>query len=219
MTFSTNNSDNKLNKKITLNKRFRGYLPIIVDIETAGFNADKDAMLEIAFIFVEYSNLNNQNIDKLVIKDKLHFHIKPFNGANLDKSALEFNKIDPYHPFRFAVTEQEALSKAFAKIQLYLKKNHCNRAILVGHNPNFDLSFLTAAINRCKLIKQNPFHKFTTLDTATMGVMLYNHTVLAKISKAANINFDEQQAHSALYDAEVTAEIFCKIVNICDGYS
>jgi len=180
-----------------LKKRFRGFLPIIIDIETAGFNSEKDAMLEIAFVFVEYSNLNNENIHKLVITDKLHFHIKPFHGANLDKSALEFNKIDPHHPFRFAVSELEALTEAFNKIQKYINKYKCSRAILVGHNPNFDLSFLQAAITRSKLDKQNPFHKFTTLDTATMGAMIYKHTVLAKIAHAADINFDDNKAHSA----------------------
>jgi ribonuclease T len=38
-------------------------------------------------------------------------------------------------------------------------------------------------------------------------------TVLAKACQAAGIAFDGQQAHSALYDTERTAELFCFIVN------
>lgn len=198
-------------QKIALNKRFRGFLPVIVDLETAGFNANKDALLEIAFILIDYDKDNN-----LVIKENMHFHVTPFPGANLDQSALEFNGIDPDHPFRFAVSELEALTKAFTRISESLKETQCTRAVLVGHNPNFDLSFLLAAVKRTKLFKQNPFHKFTTLDTATIGAMLYKQTVLARAVRAAKIDFDETQAHSALYDATKTAELFCTAVNICD---
>lgn len=211
------NTNNHSTKKIPLKNRFRGFLPVIVDLETAGFNASKDALLEIAFIFVEYSNLSTEEHEqKLVITKNLHYHIKPFQGANFDRSALEFNGIDPDHPFRFAISEEEALTKAFTAIEQYIKKHNCSRAILVGHNPNFDLSFLQAAVKRTKLFKQNPFHKFTTFDTATMGAMLYKQTVLAKIANRAGIKFDEKQAHGALYDATKTAEIFCNIINICD---
>lgn len=198
--------------KMSINKRFRGFLPIIVDLETGGFNASKDALLEIAFVFVNY----DQKTNKLCIIDTMHFHIEPFPGANLDPDALEFNGIDPNHPFRFAVTEQEALSKAFAKADEYIKQFNCSRAILVGHNPNFDLSFLLAAVKRCKLFKENPFHKFSTFDTATIGALIYKQTVLARAVKAAKISFDEAQAHSAIYDATKTAELFCTSVNLCD---
>lgn len=196
---------------ISINKRFRSFLPVIVDIETGGFNADKDAMLEIAFVFVNYTSAN-----KLDIFDTMHFHVEPFPGANLDHSSLEFTGIDPSHPFRFAVKEFDALSKAFDMINQQVAVNNCTRAVLVGHNPNFDLSFLLAAVKRCKLFKQNPFHKFTTLDTATMGALLFRQTVLSRAVRAANISFDEAQAHSALYDATKTAEFFCECINRCD---
>jgi len=204
-------SENKqVTNKIKIHKRFRGFLPVIVDIETAGFNADKDALLEIAFVFVNYSDTN-----QLIITDEIHFHVEPFPGANLDQSALEFNGIDPNHPFRFALSEMETFTKAFSKVSELLNKHHCTRSVLVGHNPMFDLSFLNAAVKRCKLFKQNPFHKFTTFDTATLGALMFKQTVLAKAAKAAKIDFDDAQAHSALYDALKTAELFCTIVNRC----
>ncbi len=202
------------NKKKLIKNRFRGFLPVIIDIETAGFNAEKDALLEIAFVFVNYSALNNQ----LEIIDTLHYHIKPFPGANLDQSALEFNGIDPHHPFRFAINEKDALTASFEKTASYIQEFKCSRAVLVGHNPNFDMSFLNAAVKRNKLFKLNPFHKFTTLDSATIGALLFKQTVLARAVKAAKIQFDEKQAHSALYDATKTAEFFCASINKVDEF-
>lgn len=192
---------------IPLDKRFRGYLPVVVDIETAGFNAKKHAMLEIAAVIVEYdANCN------LTITERHAAHVIPFKNAELDEAALKFNGIDPYHPFRMAVEEEEALKLLFNPIHKALKRNDCKRAILVGHNPAFDIAFLNAAIYRTK-IKRSPFHPFSTFDTATLGGLVYQQTVLAKVIQAAGMEWNEDKAHSALYDAEKTAEVFCKIVN------
>ncbi|HIL78559.1 MAG TPA: ribonuclease T [Methylococcales bacterium] len=190
-----------------LNERFRGYLPVIVDIETAGFDANKNPLLEIAAVIVEYDS--NQ---QLQITESHAAHIIPFENSILDQSALKFTGIDPYHPFRLAVSEKDALGKLFNPIKLAVKRNECTRAILVGHNPNFDINFLNAALKRTK-IKRSPFHPFSTFDTATLGGLMYKQTVLAKIGKEAGMEWDNVQAHSALYDAKQTAEIFCKIVN------
>lgn len=207
-----NQETNKLSNVVKLNKRFRGFLPVVVDLESAGFNCDKDALLEIAFVFVGF---NETNPKQLIITDTLHYHIKPFPGANIDNSALEFNKIQPYHPFRFAITEHEAFTQAFNVINEKVKAANCTRAVLVGHNPTFDLNFIQAAVKRTKLFKLNSFHKFTTFDTATLGALLYKQSVLARACLAAKIDFDEKQAHGALYDATKTAELFCNIVNKC----
>lgn len=190
-----------------LNERFRGYLPVIVDIETAGFDAKKNPLLEIAAVIVEYNEHQ-----ELIIKESHSAHIIPFENSDLDPAALKFTGIDPYHPFRMAITEKEALSKLFKPIKHAVKRNQCTRAILVGHNPTFDITFLNAAIARTK-IKRSPFHPFSTFDTATLGGLMYKQTVLAKIGKEAGMEWDNELAHSALYDARQTAEIFCKIVN------
>jgi ribonuclease T len=192
---------------IPLEKRFRGYLPVIIDIETSGFNPKKNALLEIAAIIVEF----NSNRD-LQITERYSTHIVPFKNAELDESALKFNGIDPYHPFRMAVEEDEALHMIFRPIRHAIKRNQCTRAILVGHNPAFDINFLNAAIHRTQN-KRSPFHPFSTFDTATLGGLVYQETVLAKIAKAAGLEWDNEKAHSALYDAEITAELFCRIVN------
>ena len=188
-------------------QRFRGYLPVIVDIETSGFNPKKNALLEIAAVIVEF----NSNHD-LEITERYTTHVVPFKNAELDAAALKFNGIDPYHPFRMAIDEKDALDMLFKPIRHAVKRNNCTRAILVGHNPAFDIGFLNAAIQRTQ-IKRSPFHPFSTFDTATLGGLAYQQTVLAKIAQTAGLEWDNDKAHSALYDAEMTAELFCMIVN------
>lgn len=180
---------------------------MIIDIETSGFNPKKNALLEIAAVIVEF-NCNRE----LEITERYSTHIIPFKNAELDESALKFNGIDPFHPFRMAVEETDALHMIFKPIRHAIKRNHCTRAILVGHNPAFDINFLNAAIQRTQN-KRSPFHPFSTFDTATLGGLVYKETVLAKIARAAGLEWNNEKAHSALYDAEMTAELFCLIVN------
>ncbi len=194
-------------EKTLFSKRFRGYLPVIVDIETSGFDPVKNAMLEIAAVIPEM-DANG----RLSILETHSAHVNPFPGARLDESALAFNKIDPHHPFRFALDEKEALHKIFHPVRAAIRRNGCTRAILVGHNPAFDIGFLNAAVARTGL-KKNPFHPFSTFDTATLSGLVYGQTVLAKAAKAAGLAWDNREAHSAVYDAEQTARLFCGIVN------
>lgn len=189
-----------------MSRRFRGFLPVVVDVETAGFNYKKDALLECAVIILEFDDEG-----LLKIKSSHNEHIEPFEGANLDPKALEFTGIKPFNPFRFAKAESHALTNLFKPIQEEIKVQDCQRAVLVGHNPMFDLSFLQAAMERCKI--ESPFHSFTTFDTATLSGIAYGQTVLLRAAQAAGIEFNSTEAHSALYDAQKTAELFCKIVN------
>lgn len=194
-------------EKTPLALRFRGYLPVVVDVETAGFDPAKNALLEIAAVIPDMDGEG-----RLVIAEVHHSHVEPFPGSILDQAALDYNKIDPYHPFRIAAQEDQALAKIFLPVRAAIKRHGCTRAILVGHNPAFDLNFLNAAVSRCG-IKRNPFHPFSTFDTATLCGLAYGQTVLAKAAHAAGMDWDHSQAHSALYDAERTAELFCGIVN------
>jgi ribonuclease T len=196
------------NSPSAISNRFRGYLPVVVDVETAGFNHQTDALLEIAAVLLRMNEKGQWE------RDKSYFcHVMPFEGANIEKAALEFTGIDPYHPFRFAVSEEEALKTIFQPIRQALRETRCTRAILVGHNPSFDLNFLKAAAERAK-VKRNPFHPFSTFDTASLAGLAFGQTVLAKAMIAAGLNWDGKQAHSAQYDAEQTADLFCKIVNM-----
>jgi ribonuclease T len=187
--------------------RFRGYLPVVVDVETGGFNAATDALLEIAATTIA---MDEQGF---LYPDHTHFfRIEPFEGANIEQAALEFTGIKLDHPLRMAVSEEHALTEIFRGLRKSIKANGCKRAILVGHNSSFDLGFLNAAVNRTGL-KRNPFHPFSSFDTATLAGLAYGQTVLAKACQAAGIEFDGREAHSARYDTEKTAELFCGIVN------
>ena len=193
-----------------MKKRFRGYLPVIVDVETGGFNAATDALLEIAVVI---PTMDAQG----VLKPEATYstQVVAFEGANIDPKSLEINGINPDHPLRIARKEQDALGHVFTPIREAIKACECSRAVLVGHNAFFDLSFMNAAVARCG-IKRNPFHPFTCFDTATLGGLAYGQTVLARALAAADISWDSSEAHSAVYDAEKTADLFCKIVNQWD---
>ncbi len=187
--------------------RFRGFLPVVVDVETGGFNPKTDALLEVAAVLLD--------IDSDGCWHRIETqacHVQAFPGANLEPAALEFNGIDPDNPLRFAVPEREALKTILDPVRKAVKANGCTRAVLVGHNPSFDLSFINAAVERTNF-KRNPFHPFSTFDTATLGGLAYGQTVLSRAVEAAGIEWDGRDAHSAIYDAEKTADLFCTIVN------
>jgi ribonuclease T len=189
-------------------QRFRGYFPVVIDVETAGFNAKTDALLELAASMLKL----DQSTGELTIDETIQFNIEPFAGANLEPKALEFTGIDPTNPLRGAVEELEALKTLFKLVRKKMKAAGCQRAIIVAHNAAFDLGFLNAATERCN-IKRSPFHSFVSFDTTTLAGLALGQTVLAKACIAAKIDFNNSEAHSALYDTEKTAELFCFIVN------
>ncbi|WPL17815.1 Ribonuclease T [Thiorhodovibrio winogradskyi] len=189
--------------------RFRGFLPVVVDVETAGFDHQRHALLEIAAIIIQ---MNDQGW--LEPGPTIACHVLPFHNAELDPRALAFNKIDPYHPFRDAVAESDALKQILNPVRKAVRTNACNRAILVGHNAHFDLGFLKAAVERTGF-KRNPFHAFSVFDTVSLAGLAYGQTVLAKAARAAGLDWDDSEAHSAIYDAEQTARLFCRILNQC----
>lgn len=191
----------------TIKDRFRGFLPVVVDVETGGFNNQTDALLEIAAVIIEM-----QADGTLVPGETVNAYVTPFAGANIDPKALEVTGIDLNHPLRVSMEENAALGKIFTPIRKHIKDTGCTRAILVGHNAHFDLGFVHAAAERAG-IKRNPFHPFSCFDTATLSALAYGQTVLARAIKAANITWESDQAHSALYDTEKTAELFCTIFN------
>lgn len=187
--------------------RFRGFLPVVVDIESGGFNSRTDALLEVAAILLRF----NENGD-LERHSSHWYHVAPFEGANIEQASLDITGIDPNHPLRPALPEREALRRLFREVRNEVKAQSCNRAVLVGHNAWFDLSFLNAAVTRTE-IKRNPFHPFSSFDTATLGGVALGQTVLARAVEAADLGWDGGEAHSAIYDAEKTADLFCGIVN------
>ncbi|BCD97949.1 ribonuclease T [Marinagarivorans cellulosilyticus] len=200
-------SDTEANETTVFASRFRGYLPVIIDVETGGFNAKTDALLEIAAVMLDMDD------DGIITPGAtIEFNVEPFEGANIEQSALDFTGIKVDCELRGAVPEDQAMNDVFSAIRKKIKQYDCKRAIMVGHNAHFDLGFVHAAAERCA-VKRNPFHPFSCFDTATLSGLAFGHTVLAKTCQIAGIDFSNREAHSAAYDAQKTAELFCMIVN------
>jgi ribonuclease T len=187
--------------------RFRGFLPVVVDVETGGFNAQKDALLEIAACLVRMDDFG-----RVYPAETVAVNVEPFDGANIDPKSLEITGIQVDSPLRMAVPEQEALRRISQPVRKEVRDTGCQRAILVGHNSNFDLSFLNSAIGRTGF-KRSPFHPFSSLDTVSLAGLAFGQTVLSRAVQAAGMEWNESQAHSAIYDAEKTAALFCSVVN------
>ena len=190
-----------------ISARFRGFLPGVVDLETGGFNARTDALLEIAAVL-----LTMDEDGTLRRGETVSFHVQPFDGANIEAASLQVTGIDPFHPLRPAIPEREALQNIFREVRQAVRNAGCKRAILVAHNAHFDLGFLNEAIARTA-VKRSPFHPFSVLDTATLCGVAFGQTVLAQAALAAGMEWDSDAAHAAAYDAEMTADLFCEIVN------
>lgn len=193
--------------RMPMSARFRGFLPVVIDVETGGFNPVTDALLEVAAVLIEI-----QGDGSLKPGESWRYHVKPFAGSNLEPASLAITGIDPHHPLRPAIDEKDALTQLFREVRRAVKDNDCTKAILVGHNSFFDLNFMNAAAERTH-IKRNPFHPFSSFDTVSLAGVLFGQTVLSKALQTAGLTWDAQEAHSAAYDAQRTAELFCLICN------
>ena len=195
-----------------IKERFRKYLPVVVDLETGGFDPKNNAILEIAATLI----VKNEGTQLLDVGKTYRYHIEPYEGLVVEQESLDFTKINLNHPLRNAIAEKDALEELFKIINTERTANGCSRAILIGHNAHFDHSFLTEAVSRNN-IKKSPFHPFSVLDTVTLGALHTKQTVLARICDVLNIDYDSKEAHSAAYDSDITAKVFCKIVNEFDS--
>lgn len=188
-----------------LNQRFRRFLPVVVDVETGGMDYQHAPIVEIALTFLTIKK------GQLVLDDDLYFHIKPFEGAIVEPNSLEFLGYDAATLATHPITESEAFEMICHQVNKRVHTENCTRAIIVGHNAHFDLAFINSAIKRHQL--KSPFHRFSTLDTASLSALLLGHTVLCQACRLAGIEWDNKCAHNALYDCQKTATLFCQLVN------
>ena len=204
MTSEPDQPTDKTTTSDAIANRFRGFLPVVVDVETGGFNPATDALLEIGAVLLKIDSDG-----ELIPGETLRYHVKPFPGAKLEPASLQVTGIDPYHPLRPAIDEADALRGLFQRVRKEVKDHDCTRAVLVGHNAFFDLQFINAAVERSG-VKRNPFHPFSSFDTVTLAGCTFGQTVLGRAVAAAGFEWDDSQAHSALYDAMMTAHLFCE---------
>ncbi len=186
--------------------RFRGFLPVVVDLETGGFDPDVHAILEIAAVQLRFHR------ERIEPDRQWQQAVEPFPGARVEDASLKVTGIDLEDPNRRAAPENLAVKGLFREVRRAVREAGCTRAILVAHNAAFDQQFLSNAVAR-QQIKRSPFHPFSFIDTASLAAVTYGHTVLSEACARAQIEFEPAKAHNALYDAQRTAELFCAIVN------
>ena len=189
-----------------LNARFRGYLPVVIDVETGGFDRSRHALLQIAIVLLGWED------DRLYPANTHVWDLIPHADMDVEDASLQVTGIDLTDPDREAISEGDALQECFRVVRRAVRDANCQRAIVTAHNGHFDHGFLTTGGERNN-IKRNPFHPFSVIDTASLAAVAVGHTVLSEACARAGIDFDEDNAHSARYDAEITAALFCSIFN------
>ena len=91
--------------------RFRGYLPVVIDFETGGFDPVANPILEMAAVEVRFEN------QRLTPGERWASAVHPFPGGVLEPAALKVTGIDPADPDRTALNEAEALRQMFAAVR------------------------------------------------------------------------------------------------------
>lgn len=186
--------------------RFRGFVPVVVDLETGGFESARHAVLEIAALTLDFEE------ERLVIASRHRWEVEPHPDTVVEDASLKVTGIDLADPNRSAVAEGAAIRELFRTVRREIKRLGCQRAILTGHNAHFDHAFIHAAAGR-NGVKRSPFHPFSVVDTVGLAAVAYGHTVLSEACSRAGIVYHSERAHAAAYDAEVTAKLFCAVVN------
>ncbi len=188
------------------NERFRGFLPVVIDVETGGVNPTQHALLELSLVLLEWE------ADQLKLASVHAWEITPHPATIVTEESIKFTQINPNDTARHSVAEEHAIRESFRLVRRAVKEAKCQRALLTGHNAHFDHQFVFNAARRNK-VGRNPFHPFTVLDTASLSALALGHTVLSEAVKRLGMNFDENAAHTARYDAQMTASVLCEIVN------
>ena len=177
-------------KELVLNSKGQSFQDtyVVFDIETTGFSASQDKIIEIGAVKVidgviteKFSSFVNPEIP-------IPFEIEKLTGIQ-DDMVLDAPKIE------------EVLPKFL---------EFCGQAVMVAHNASFDMSFIFQNA-RTQGIAFNP----TILDTVAIARVLLpnlNRYKLDTVAKALNISLENH--HRAVDDAGATAEIFASFVKM-----
>lgn len=186
---------------------------IFIDTETTGFGTVKHDMIQLGCII---------EIDGEV-KEKVAYNIKPGENVEWSKEAMEKTKLNPEIAATFPESsdvykEFEALLGSY--IDKYAKQD---KAFFVGYNAKFDEEFIRAwfiknAPNEDAKQKGNYFGSFfwtPSIDVMQLAALRsmrvrqnFPDFKLGTVCKALGIDFNDNEAHSALYDIEKTRELY-----------
>lgn len=160
------------------------------DLETTGLSSRMEEIIEIGAVKMK----NGMPVDSF------QTFVNP--GKSLSTFTTELTGITD-DMVKNAPSLEEAVPKFL---------DYCKDCILVAHNGIFDISFIKEAINKIGLPKlTNP-----VIDTLPLSRFLYSdhrsHT-LGSVARRFNIEYDEEVAHRADYDAQVLANVFEVMLN------
>lgn len=161
---------------------------VVFDLETTGFSAEKNKIIEIGAVRVENGKIVDRFSTFVNPKHPIPFEIEKLTGIN-DTMVLHAPQID------------EALPKFL---------DFCKDAVLVAHNASFDTGFIAYNARLLGLT-----YLPTVLDTVSLARLLLpnlNRYKLDTVAKALGISLENH--HRAVDDAEATAGIFLKFVRM-----
>ena len=194
----------RLNDTLPMQNRFRGFMPVVIDVECGGFIPYRCTVGNCRSV------VGDSGDGSLAAWGNWRYHVQPFpaptsNGVTrCDGLSILFTRYAQRFQRRSAHAIVQEISQA-------MKDNDCTRAILVGHNACFDLNFLNAAVARTE-IKRNPFHPFSSFDTATLAGVAFGQTGYRSRFKRPESLGIRTNAFGA-YDAQQTADCFARSAN------
>ena len=164
---------------------------VVFDIETTGFSAKSDRIIEIGAVKVEKGKITDRFSTFVNPEIPIPFRIEKLTSIN-DSMVIDAPKIE------------EVLPKFM---------EFCKGAVMVAHNADFDMSFISANCER-----QGLDCDFTIVDTVAMSRYLIiglGRYKLDNVAKALGIVLEHH--HRAVDDAECTALIFLKLCKMLAG--
>ncbi len=163
---------------------------VVFDIETTGFSPVTNRIIEIGAVKVEDGQITDRFSTFVNPEVPIPFEIEKLTSIN-DSMVMDAETIEVVLP-RFL--------------------DFVGNAVLVAHNANFDVSFIRENAER----QQIPVN-FTYVDTVGIARMLLTGQAkytLDAVAKTLKISLENH--HRAVDDAECTAEIFMKFINMLE---
>ncbi len=192
-------------------RRFRGFLPVVIDVETGGFHLAAPTRCWRS----PPSSSRWTTPAGCAAARRMRFTCKPFEGARLDPVSLEVNGIDPWHPLRPAIDEADALQRLFREIRTAIRAHalparHSRRATT---RPS-----IWASSTRRSSAPASSAIRFIRSRASTprrSAASALGQTVLRARRAAGGHRMGSAAARTrAAYDAERTADLFCHICNL-----
>ncbi|MFA4960466.1 MAG: 3'-5' exonuclease [Candidatus Pacearchaeota archaeon] len=179
---------------------------LVIDTETTGLYPRYNKVLTVGMLFADIEK------DFFEIVSSKHIFIKHEN-YNIDPQALAVNKINIDQHDKIAIRPNLACKK----INSFIEKNNLNESQMLGHNINFDRGFLRELFKKEGL---NPIFPRDHIDT----MQIWNHLKRKNIvsfnlrnnlgTLAEFFNIDYSNAHGALEDCHITANVYHKMLGL-----